>query len=233
MFNRLVITTIRWQKPVRPKVTSSNRFFCPTNNKTLHLPSEITKEKPQILKFKKMDELINESTDHRRCNCDVCVLMCFREMSVVYCTFSCWMMHYNLFRSHRVKPANISRFHYANRPPLLHSRQSVYVCVCVCVCVCDYTCVAPVTPPPQQQYISSILITPSLAFTGLTEFVHVSPTPVCDLLPCYTTWQIHECCCDSLIASNRHKNTSMVAHTHTHTQTHTNTLLDTTESLGL
>ena len=139
MFNRLVITTIRWQKPVRPKVTSSNRFFCPTNNKTLHLPSEITKEKPQILKFKKMDELINESTDHRRCNCDVCVLMCFREMSVVYCTFSCWMMHYNLFRSHRVKPANISRFHYANRPPLLHSRQSVYVCVCVCVCVCVIT----------------------------------------------------------------------------------------------
>lgn len=103
---------------------------------------------------------------------------------------------------------NISWFHYANRPLLLHSRQCVYVCVITHAW-------APVTPPPPNQYLPSILITPFLAFTGLTEFVHVSPTPVCNLLPHYTTWQIDECTCDSLVASNRHRNTRMVAHRHT------------------
>lgn len=72
----------------------------------------------------------------------------------------------------------------------------------------------PLTLLPQQ-YLPSILITPSLAFTGLTECLHVSPSPICKLLPCYTTWQIDECSCDSLKPSNRHKNTSMVAHTQT------------------
>lgn len=86
---------------------------------------------------------------------------------------------------------NISWFLYANRPLLLHSR----------LCVCVYFCV--ITHAWPQQYLPSILITPFLALIGLTEFVHVSPTPVCDLIPCYTAWHIDESPCDSLIASNR------------------------------
>ena len=151
--------------------------------------------------------------------------MCFREMDV-YCTCRrnvpaewCITTFSGLTGSSR--PTSPGSTMQTGLPSCTVGSLSMYVCVCVCVCACDYTCVAPVTLPPQQQYIPSILITPSLAFTGLTEFVHVSPSPVCDLLPCYTTWQIHECCCDSLIASNRHKNTSMVAHTHTHRQTQT------------
>lgn len=113
---------------------------------------------------------------------------------------SCWMMHYNLSRSHRVKLTSPSPGSTVQTGLLLHSRQ--LVCGCVFMCVCDHTCVASWLP---QSHLPSILITPSLAF------VHVSPSPVCDLLPCYTTWQIDECSCDSLVASN----TSSAAHTHT------------------
>lgn len=79
---------------------------------------------------------------------------------------------------------NISWSHNANRPLLLHSRQ--FVLVCVSVCACDYTYVVPphsYTPAVPPVHFDHSLF---LVFTGLTEFVHVSPTPVCDLLPCYT-----------------------------------------------
>lgn len=106
---------------------------------------------------------------------------------------------------------NISWFLNANKP-LLHSR--LFVCVCVWLHVWP------------QQYRPSIFITPYLAFTGLTEIVHVSPTPFCDLIPCYAAWQKDECSCDSLIASNRHEKGK-------HGCTKRNALRDPTESLNL
>lgn len=93
---------------------------------------------------------------------------------------------------------SISWSHNAKGPLLLHSRTFVCVCVYVRLHMCST-----LTPPPQL-YLPSILITPSLAFTGLNGFSHVPPTPGCDLLPCYTTRRIDECSCESLTPSNRH-----------------------------
>lgn len=100
---------------------------------------------------------------------------------------------------------SISWFHYSNRPLLHHSRQLE----CVCVCVWLHMRGLLTTPLP------SILITPCLAF------VHVSPLSVCDLLPCYTSWQTDECSFDSFIASNLHRIISLVIHTDRKTHTHT------------
>lgn len=121
-------------------------------------------------------------------------------------------MHYNLSRSHRVKPATTSPGSTMQTGLSSCTVGGLCVCLCAFVCVCVIT--HTLTPPPQHYLLTSILITPSLAFTRLTEFVHVSPTPACDLLPRYTTWLIDECSFDSLIASNGHENATVVAHTH-------------------
>lgn len=139
---------------------------------------------------------------------------------------SCWMIHYNLSRSHRVKLATTSPGSTIQTGLLHHSRQLV------CVCVWLHMRGLLTTPLP------SILITPCLAF------VHVSPLPVRNLLPCYTSWQTDECSFDSFIASNLHRITSLVTHTNRQTHTHTDRqthehgqtdthLSDLTESLSL
>lgn len=124
---------------------------------------------------------------------------------------SSWIMHYNLSQVSQGQAGHsISWSQYANRSPLLHRRR--FVCVCVCVW---FTHAWPPllhtgrTSPPFWSL-------PLKAFTGLTEFVHVSPVPACDLLPCYTTWQIDECSYDSLKPSNRRKKTQAWLHTDTH-----------------
>lgn len=110
---------------------------------------------------------------------------------------SCWMMHYNLSRSHRVKLAT------ASPGSTIQTGLSSITVGSLCVSVRDYTC-GLLTPP-----LPSILITPRLAF------VHVSPLPVCNLLPCYRSWQTDECSFDSFVASNSHRTASSVAHRHT------------------
>lgn len=87
--------------------------------------------------------------------------------------------------------------HKANGPVLLHSRKFEYLC--------EITRVPSSLLHPSSTSLS--LITPSLVFTGLTGVVHVSLTPGCDLLPCYTTRQTDECSCES------HPPSSMVTQT--------------------
>lgn len=158
--------------------------------------------------------------------CDVCILTRLLSRFFMQMKHSCWMMHYNLSRSHWVKPATTSPG--STMQTGLSSSTVGGLCVCcMCLCVCViYTCVAPSLLHPSSTPLPSILITPSLAFTGLTEFVHVSPTPVCDLLPCYTTWQRDECSRDSLAASNGKETRAWL-------QTRRHALQDPTESLSL
>lgn len=127
---------------------------------------------------------------------------------------SCWMIHYNLSRSHRVKLAT------ASPGSTIQTGLSSITVGSLSVCVWLHMRGLLTTPLP------SILITPCLAF------VHVSPLSVCDLLPCYTSWQTDECSFDSFIASNLHRIISLVIHTDRKTHTHTH-LSDLTESLSL
>lgn len=66
---------------------------------------------------------------------------------------SCWMMHYNLSRSHRVEPVSTSPGSTMQTDPLLmHSRQCVSVCV-----------ITHVWLPPSDHSSPSISITPSFS----------------------------------------------------------------------